>query len=292
MKKLLDLKHKVIVLDNLSNGSLENIRDFQEKSNVSFLNVDVRNVESVRLAFKNVDLCIHLAAQVNVQESLDFPERAFSNNVIGSYNVLEECRKNDAGLVLIGTCMVYDLTLSGAINENYSVKPKSPYAGSKVAAEHLALSYFHSYNLPVTVVRPFNTYGPFQKSNMEGGVVNIFIQNYLDGADLLVYGNGEQTRDLLYAEDCADFIVQAAFCKAAVGEVLNGGTGHDIRIKDLALMISKDSRRIKYITHHHPQSEIPKLVCDFSKAKALLGWNPHISLEEGISLTMNWLKNR
>src|SRR5207302_10290497 len=94
----------------------------------------------------------------------------------------------------------------------------------------LALAYFHAYRLPVTVVRPFNTYGPFQKSDSEGGVVSIFLKRDLAGEPLLVKGAGTQTRDLLYVEDCAEFVVTAALAPAAAGEVLNAGTGADVTI--------------------------------------------------------------
>mgnify|MGYP001041381722 CR=1 FL=1 len=290
VEKLLN-NHEVVALDNLSNSSVKNISEFHEKPNFRFIKADVLDKGLLNSAFKEVDLCIHLAAQVRVQESLDYPERAFENNVIGTYNVLEACRRNNVKIVLVGTCLVYDLALSRPIDEKHPIKPKSPYAGSKVAAEEMAISYYHGYGLPVVITRPFNTYGPYQKSDMEGGVVSIFIRSYLEGKDLLVYGDGEQTRDLLYVEDCADFIVKAAFCKAAIGEVINAGTGRDISINDLALMICREETRIKHIPHHHTQSEIRKLVCDYSKAEKLLGWKPETPLEEGIRRTMKWMRN-
>lgn len=290
VKKLLD-HHKVVALDNLSNGSLKNISEFHGKPNFRFMKADILDKKLLNSTFKEVDLCIHLAAQISVQESLEYPERAFENNIVGTYNVLEACRRNDVKIVLVGTCLIYDLTLSKPINEKHPIKPRSPYAGSKVAAEEMAISYHHSYNLPVVITRPFNTYGPYQKSNMEGGVVSIFIRRYLESENLLVYGDGTQTRDLLYVEDCGDFIVKAAFCEDAIGEVINGGTGRDISINDLALMICRDETRIKHVPHHHPRSEIRKLVCDYSKAEKLLGWKPETPLEEGIKRTMKWMRN-
>ena len=290
VKKLLE-HHKIVALDNLSNGSLKNISEFHGKPNFRFMKGNILDKKLLNEAFKEVDLCIHLAAQVNVQESLDHPERAFENNIVGTYNVLEACRRNDVKIVLVGTCLIYDLTLSKPINEKHPIKPRSPYAGSKAAAEEMAISYYHGYGLPVVITRPFNTYGPYQKSNMEGGVVSIFIRRYLEGENLLVYGDGTQTRDMLYVEDCADFIVKAAFCEDAIGEAINGGTGRDISISDLALMICRDETRIEHAPHHHPQSEIRKLVCDYSKAEKLLGWKPETCLEEGIKRTMNWMRN-
>lgn len=291
VQKLLDAPYSVTALDNLSNGSNENICDFRGNPNFNFVKADIRNRESVNTAFKDVDLCIHLAAQINVQESLDFPDRAFSNNIVGTYNVLEACRKNDVKLVIVGSCMVYDVALSRAINEEHPIKPSSPYSGSKIAAENLALSYYHGYGLPVVILRPFNTYGPCQKSNSEGGVVGIFIKRHLEGKNLLIYGDGEQTRDFLYVEDCAGFIVKAAFNDKAVGEVINAGTGHDISINNLALLICKDEAKIRHVPHIHPLSEIRKLVCDSLKANNLLEWEPITPMDEGIRKTTQWVKS-
>jgi dTDP-glucose 4,6-dehydratase len=288
-KKILE-NHEVLALDNLSNGSLENISDFRSNSKFSFLEGDILNESLLTKAFKDIDLCIHLAAQINVQESLDYPQRSFSSNVIGTYNILEACRKNDVKLVLTGTCMVYDLALCKPITEEHPIKPASPYAGSKVAAENLAMSYHYGYGLPAVILRPFNTFGPRQKSSAEGGVISIFIKKYLANEDLLIYGDGTQTRDFLYVEDCATFITKAAFNEKAVGEVINAGTGKDITINDLAFLICKDKSRIKHVQHIHPQSEIKQLVCDCSKAKRLLDWSPQTSMEAGLKKTTEWVK--
>jgi len=290
VKELLSKNCQVIALDNLSNGSIENIREFSKNSNFAFVQGDILSRKLLgRIFKKNIEACVHLAAQINVQDSIDCPKQTFEKNVLGTFNVLEECRRCDTKLILVGTCMVYDLAITKPINEQHPTKPASPYASSKLAAEELAVSYFHSYGVPVVVTRPFNTYGPYQKSNLEGGVVSIFIKRNLEGKTLLVFGNGKQTRDLFYVEDCADFIVRATFNKAAVGEVINAGSGRDISINELALMICNDKSRIKHVPHPHPQSEIRKLICDYSKAKKILGWKPKVSLKEGIRRTTQWL---
>ena len=153
-------------------------------------------------------------------------------------------------------------------------------------------SYYYAYGLPTVIVRPFNTYGPFQKSTGEGGVVSIFVQKDLSGDILNIYGDGTQTRDLMYVEDCAEFVVQAAYSDAANGEILNAGLGEDITINELAALVCKDGGRIRHVTHIHPQSEIPKLVCDYSKAKRVLGWEPKTSLIKGIELMQEWIKSQ
>jgi dTDP-glucose 4,6-dehydratase len=291
VKKLLDEGHEVCVFDDLSNGRTKNIEEFKNNPKFEFVLGDIRDKEVLQSVFKDVDICIHAAAAINVQESIEDPQKYYDVNVNGTFNTLEKARKRDVKVVLVGTCMVYDLTSSDAISEEHPLNPKSPYAGSKLAAENLALSYFNAYGLPVVITRPFNTYGPYQKSDMEGGVVSIFIKSLFERKTLNVFGDGMQTRDLLYVEDCADFLVKAAFSEKAVGEIINAGYGQDIAIKDLALLICKDPDRIKYVEHHHPQSEIPKLLCDSTKAKKLLGWTPEIPVEEGIEKTRDWIRS-
>jgi nucleoside-diphosphate-sugar epimerase len=177
------------------------------------------------------------------------------------------------------------------IDEDHPVKPASPYAGSKLASENMAESYYHGYDLPVTVLRPFNTYGPFQKTGMAGGVVSIFVDRDLNDETLKIFGDGTQTRDLLYAADCARFIVDATFSDDTVGEVINAGTGEDISINDLADLVATDGTDVEHVEHHHPQSEVQRLRCDPSKARDLLGWTPEVSLEEGVERLRTWMQD-
>jgi len=286
---------EVWVLDNLSNGSEKNLEELHHAHTFrECIQGDIRDHKVLeKLFLHHFDLCIHLAAQINVQESLDNPDQAFTTNVVGTYTILEEARKYNTKVVLVGTCMVYDLAHpSQAISENHRVKPVSPYAGSKLAAEYLAESYHHGYSLPVVICRPFNTYGPFQKSNLEGGVVSIFIKRALEGKALQIFGDGTQTRDLLYVEDCVEFILRASFAEKAIGQVMNAGTGKDVSINDLALLVCKDKKKMEYLPHHHPHAEIAKLCCDYSKARSLLGWEPQVSLQEGILKTKEWIESQ
>ncbi len=290
VKKLLEDSHDVVVLDNLSNGSTKNMEEFQGK--ITFITGDIKDENMVSDLFKHgFDICIHMAASIIVQDSIDRPRVTFENDVVGTFNLLEEARKSSTKFVFMSTCMVYDTTTTGtAISERHPTKPASPYAGAKLAGENMVHSYFYTYGLPTVILRPFNTYGPFQKTTGEGGVVSIFLQKDLNGEVLNIYGDGTQTRDLMYVEDCADFVVKAAYSHAANGEILNAGSGKDITINDLAAMICEDHRKIKHVQHIHPQSEIPRLVCDISKVKKILGWTPKISLERGIQITREFIK--
>lgn len=291
VKRLLEYDNRVLVLDNLSNGCTENLDEFWDNPNLNVTIGDIKDTALLSRLFKNnFNICIHLAASIIVQDSIDNPRKTFENDVIGTFNVLEEAKKSNTKFVFMSTCMVYDIASAGAaISELHPTKAASPYAGAKLAGENMVQSYYYAYGLPTVIVRPFNTYGPYQKSTGEGGVVSIFIQKELSGDMLNIYGDGMQTRDLMYVKDCAEFVVQAAYSDAANGDILNAGLGEDISVNDLAALICKDAEQIRHVEHIHPQSEIPKLVCDYSKAKRVLGWESKTSLVEGIEKFRNWM---
>ena len=290
VKDLVERGHDVLGFDNLSNGSRDNVEEFSDKPSFELVKGDVRNEAEVSEVLEDADVCIHLAAKIDVQESIDNPKAHFEANIVGTQNVLEACRKNGARLSLVGTCMVYDVANSqGGIDEEHPVKPASPYAGSKLASENMAESYYHAYDLPVTILRPFNTYGPFQKTDMEGGVVSIFTSRDIKGETLKIFGDGTQTRDLMYVTDCARFIVDGTLEEDAIGEVINAGTGHDVSINELAELVATGETDIEHVEHHHPQSEIQKLQCDPTKANELLGWEPEVSLKDGVENLRKWL---
>ena len=287
--ELLDRQYEVVGIDDLSRGSHRNIRAFEEEERFTFYEGTIQSDEDLEAVItKETSACIHLAAKIDVHESLQNPDAHFWTNVVGTYNVLEACRATDTRLGLVGTCMVYDVAVPDArIDEDHPVKPASPYAGTKLMAENLAEAYYHSYGLPVTILRPFNTYGPYQVD----GVVPIFVRRDRRGEPLKIYGDGTQTRDLLYVSDCARFVVEATLSEEPVGEVLNAGTGVDVTINELAELIAGADTPIEHVEHHHPQSEIGKLRCDPTKARKLLGWEPTVSLEDGIEELREWLAN-
>lgn len=295
VKRLVSDGHEVTILDNLSNGSTGNIQEFLNYNNkVAFIKGDIKDRELLDRVFRSqFNICYHLAASINVQDSIDDPKTTFNNDVVGTFNILEECRKTHTKIVFMSTCMVYDKAKGEeGIDELHPIKPASPYAGSKIAGESIVLSYWHAYKLPAVVIRPFNTYGPLQKSSGEGGVVSIFIKKKLNGEMLSIYGDGSQTRDLLYVEDCADFVVEAGYSEKANGEIINAGTSRDISINDLAKMIAERDEIITHIAHIHPQSEIQKLLCNHAKARNILGWEPSVDIIEGIKRTESWIRNK
>lgn len=291
VKRLLGEGHRVVACDNLSNGRTLNIEEFTGDPAFSFVKGDIKERGMLEDLFKpGFDLVYHLAASINVQDSIDDPRTTFDNDVAGTFNILEECRRKRIKMLFMSTCMVYERSMNkDGITEEDPVKPASPYAASKLAGEALTLSYYYAYGLPTVVVRPFNTYGPMQKASGEGGVVAIFINKDLQGETLNIYGDGTQTRDLLYVEDCAEFVIKAGMDSRTDGQILNAGLGRDVSINELASLICTDSRRIIHIPHIHPQSEIQKLLCSYNKANDLLGWKPQVSLEAGLQKTREWI---
>lgn len=315
--RLLQDGHEVTALDDLSNGRTQNLAELDGVTGFKGLvQGDLTKADVLGSLFEQTwDLVLHLGASIHVQRSIDDPDPTFRNDSLGTFRVLEACRRQyfaqnglsvdnrqfdfdrdvpklkvrSPRLAVMSTCMVYDLAGGQAISEAHPYRPASPYAAAKIGADMLALSYFHAYRMPVAVVRPFNTYGPFQKSNSEGGVVSIFLKRDLENAPLLVKGSGQQTRDLLYVEDCADFVVRAAQSQKCEGRVVNAGTGRDVSVSDLAALCCSPGNRIEWVAHDHPQAEIMKLLCDPSLAKELIGWVPRTNLEEGISRTRTWL---
>ncbi|EJL46879.1 MULTISPECIES: SDR family NAD(P)-dependent oxidoreductase [Brevibacillus] len=292
VQRLLQDGQNVWVLDDLSNGREENISEFRNHPGFkAFIKGDIKDEALLESIFQNdFSICYHLGASINVQDSIDDPRTTFNNDTVGTFYVLEQCRKHHVKVVFMSTCMVYDRCVDEkGITEEHPIKPASPYAGSKIAGENMVLSYYFAYGLPTVVIRPFNTYGPFQKTGGEGGVVAIFLKRKLNGETLQIYGEGTQTRDLLYVEDCARFVVEAGYSDAVNGHIVNAGLGRDISVNDLAMLIVKDPNRIQHVPHIHPQSEIQKLLCNYKKATNLLGWEPKISLEEGIRRTEKWI---
>ncbi|MCE5169317.1 GDP-mannose 4,6-dehydratase [Paenibacillus profundus] len=294
-KRLLEDGHYVWVLDDLSNGRESNLDDFRSNTCfMGFIKGSIMDEQLLSELFEQhiFDICYHLGASINVQDSIDDPRTTFNNDMVGTFYVLEQCRKYKTKILFMSTCMVYDACADDSgITEQHPIKPASPYAGSKISAENMVLSYYYTYGLPAVVVRPFNTYGPFQKTGGEGGVVAIFIKNKLEGKDLSIYGPGTQTRDLLYVEDCARFVAEAGYSRRVNGHIINAGLGRDIAINNLALLIVGDATRINHVPHIHPQSEIQKLLCNNKKADELLSWKPLVTLEEGIRRTEEWIKH-
>ena len=218
-KNLLGKGHKVWILDNLSNGFEKNIEEFKDKLE-KFVVGDIKDKALVSKLFENnFDICIHFAAAISVQESIDNPEKTFNNNYFGTFNILEQCRKHNTKMIFLSSALIYKTAEPDQkIAEEYPLYASCPYTASKINGENLVMSYFKTYNLPIVILRPFSIYGPYQRSDSEGGVMSIFISKKLKEEPLEVFGDGKQGRDFFYIEDCAEFVVKACFSDKAIGQ--------------------------------------------------------------------------
>ena len=195
--------------------------------------------------------------------------------------------KNVKGFLFFSSSEIYG-TYYEPIKETFPMNPSSPYGASKAAADRLSYSYFNTYGLPIAIIRPFNTYGPRHTYDAPPK----FISLALAEKDITIYGDGQQSRDLMYVDDTVDGFLIMGSNEKAIGKSVNFGTGVDTRIIDLAKKIIEISGSSSKITHLPPRlSEVMRLCCDNSKAKDLFGWKPKVSIDEGLRKNIEWAKN-
>lgn len=255
---------------------------------------DIRDFDSVYDAMKDCQIAFHLAALIGIPYSYVSPLAYIKTNTEGTYNVLEAARKLDIQRVIhTSTSEIYGTAQYIPINEKHPYNPQSPYAASKAGADHLAMSFFKSFQTPVTIVRPFNTYGPRQSAR---AIIPTIISQILAGKTKIKLGNLTPTRDLNYVKDTANGFYTLGFHDNTVGEVFNLGTGVEISIKVLVKkiieLIGKDVEIIQDPLRLRPDnSEVERLLCDASKTRNMTDWKPKYTFESGLKETINWIDN-
>jgi NAD dependent epimerase/dehydratase len=274
-------------------GFLEELSP-QVKSSINVLSADLRDYQAVKKATKDVDIVFHLGASIGIPYSLEYPSDVVQTNVIGTLNILKASLENNVEKIIhTSTSEVYGTAQYVPIDEKHPLNPQSPYAASKIAADKLAESFYHSYELPVSILRPFNTFGPRQSLR---AIIPTIITQLLEGKKVVV-GNLEPRRDFTFIADTVMGFILLANKNGVAGETFNLGTKKDITIRDLVFLISKllggnprieiDKQRIR-----GNQTEVMQLVSDNSKASEILGWQPAYTLEEGLKETIAWLKGK
>ena len=283
---------EVRVIDNFSTGNIENISNHLKSKKFSLLKGDIRNHEAVHKAMKNINYVFHEAAIASVPLSVKNPQACYEVNVTGTFNLLEEARIRDAILIYASSCAVYGDPSRIPIREDDASKPISPYGASKFSAETLCIAYNSTYGLRSTCLRYFNVYGPRQSYSRYSGVITIFTNRALRGEDLIIYGDGKQTRDFIYVKDIVDANLLIANCKRAYGQVFNVGTGKETSIKSLALKIIKIVGTDVKIIHKAPiKGDIRRSVADISRIKEIANYSPKISLNEGLSSFIKYISS-
>jgi len=293
VEKLISREYKVVILDNLAYGSIDNLSKVLDY--IVFINGDIRDSELLDKLFKKYRFygVIHLAALVSVNEVSQKPYEGYSINVYGTFNLLEMSRKYDVErFVYASSAAVYGDPLSLPISEDHPLYPKSLYGATKLAGEVLVNSYSINYGLSTISLRYFNVYGPRMKPGPYAGVIYIFIHNVIHNKPLTIYGDGLQTRDFIYVEDVAEANLLAL--ESNVTGSYNIGSGNDISIKDLAYKIlGLMGRNDLEIVYDKPRiGDIRYSLADISKAAQLLGWKPDTNFEEGLKRTIKYYVER
>jgi dTDP-glucose 4,6-dehydratase len=274
------------------------VKHLEQNSQFETISGDIRDEDSMLQAVEGCDSVIHLAALISVHYSFSCPESYIDTNVRGTLNILKAAQKNELKkIVLTSTSEVYGSAQKIPITEEHPLCAQSPYAASKTAADQLALSFHKGFDLPIVIVRPFNTFGPRQSPR---AVIANVIMQCLKSSEPLKLGNVTTTRDFTFVRDTAQgFLAALRSSENAYGEVFNLGTGFEISINDLIQEIAKltgrealfeeDDARIRPGT-----SEVTRLCSSHEKAKTLLGWEPQYAnlegLREALALSIEWYK--
>lgn len=254
---------------------------------------DVRDGDRVSQAVSKIDTVFHLAALIGIPYSYDAPESYVQTNVMGTFNVLTACRRaNVTRLIQTSTSEVYGTARAVPIGETHPLQPQSPYSASKIGADMLALSFHHTFGLPVSVIRPFNTYGPRQSTR---AIISTVLHQLFSGSSEVRIGSSSPTRDFNFVADTVRGFTAVAQCERAVGDVVNIGSGREISIRDLVDLLVKISGVEAGVVHDPERlrpagSEVERLLCDNTRAREWAGWEPEVPLEEGLRLTAQWVR--
>ena len=286
-----DIK-KIIVVDNLSSG---NINFLPKDERLEFFSVDIFRFDELRSIFTSFDFnyIFHLAAHFANQNSVDHPFSDMQTNVIGTMNLLELSKENKHIKKFIyasSSCVYGD---SEIMREGDFIYPfETPYAINKYSAEMYVKYYAHNFKLPTISVRIFNTFGPYEIAGKYRNVIPKFIENAILSKDIVITGNGDETRDFTYVSDTVELLIKAAMSNVNNGDYFNGGTGKETKIVDLASMIIELTNSKSKIVFK-PRREwdlVLKRVAEISKSKKILGYKPKISLEDGLKKYIKWYK--
>lgn len=275
-----------------SNGNWGWLDGSPRKGDMEVVLGDIRDRDSVRQAMRDVDQVFHLAALIAIPYSYHAPDSYVQTNVVGTLNVLQAAR--DSGIervVHTSTSEVYGTATYVPIDENHPLQGQSPYSATKIAADKMAEAFFLSFGLPVTTVRPFNTYGPRQSAR---AIIPTIITQCLAG-NVVRLGNLDPTRDLNFVNDTVEGFLHVAVSQQSIGKVVNLGSGREISIGELAMLIAClmgrdisiecEGQRIR------PKgSEVERLLADTSLARQLADWTPATALEDGLGVTIEWVR--
>ena len=277
-----------------SNGWLDSL-PVEVKNKIDFFSGDIRDPNGIRKAMEGVHVVFHLAALIAIPFSYHSPDSYIDTNVKGTLNILQAARDCNVKRILVtSTSEVYGTAQFVPITESHPKQPQSPYSASKIGADALADSFYRSFDLPVTIVRPFNTYGPRQSAR---AVIPTIITQLLNGISEIKLGDISPTRDLLYVKDTVEGFIKIAESDLLIGQEVNIATQSEISVGDLAkilinqinpnAIIISDDIRLRPV-----KSEVFRLFGSNEKIKSMTKWKQNYSLDDGLKETVEWFRNK
>lgn len=277
-------------------GWLENV---DCKNEIKIVSGDIRDFDFCNNITKGIDAVFHLAALIAIPYSYIAPQSYIDTNITGTLNICQAAKNNHVKrLIHTSTSEVYGSAKYVPIDEKHSMQAQSPYSATKIGADSIAISFFNSFDLPVTILRPFNTYGPRQSAR---AIIPTILSQILDNNSIIKLGNINPIRDFTYVEDTCDAFLRAIKNKRIIGETINIGNNFEISIREL-LNILKENYNFKFKIKidkkriRPKKSEVFRLYASNSKAKKLLGWKPkfkgYSGFNKGLGETIRWLDNK
>lgn len=302
---LLEKGYKVIGIDNLEIGKLENIRHNLKNKDFKFIKADVLNFKILKNIVRDVGIIIHLAATKKIGEAGD-SFNTLRINTEGTRNIFEAAKKKQTKVIFASTSDVYGVSDNVPFREDGNLVIGPPiakrwsYAVSKIYGEQLAFAFYKEFNVPIVILRYFGGYSSRSSFTWSGGHIPLFIEAVLNDKEVIIHGDGKQTRSMAYVSDLVNGTILAMERENAIGEIINIGNDEEMSIVDSAYLIhdiAKTGKKLKlkfvpFSESFGKYKEIMRRVPDLTKAKKLLGYTPRISLREGIEITIKARKNQ
>lgn len=291
-KSLLDKGNKVICLDDFITGSKKNIEDLLKNHDFALIDADVTK----RPELPKIDFVFHLASPASPIDYQEHPEETLMANSMGTLNVLNLAKEDKAIVLIVSTSEIYGDPKEHPQKETYlgnvnSFGPRSCYDESKRFAEAATYVFIHKYGIDARIVRIFNTYGPNMQKD-DGRVISNFINEALEGKDIVAHGDGTQTRSFCYVSDMVEGLTRAMFSENTKGEVFNLGNPEEYTIRDLGekiIQMTGSKSKLTFSGKFRPDDPMRRQP-DITKAKTILGWEPKVKLEEGLQKTIEYYK--
>jgi UDP-glucose 4-epimerase len=287
--------NELVLLDDFSIGSHENLAALRDLPHVRIVEADITDLAAMREHMDGVDVVFHLAVSC-LRTSLGDPHKSHDVNAGGTLNTCLAAHEHDVQrFVYVSSSEIYGTAKTAPMTELHPARPLTVYGASKLAGEDYALAFWHTYRMPVSIVRPFNTYGPREPyAGARAEVIPRFILRVLRGQAPIIYGTGAQTRDFTFVEDTVEGIVRAGACDALVGDIVNVAYGREVSVARIALLVAARLGRAEIRAENAAArpGDVDRHFADIAKARRLFDYDPKVRLEDGLARTIAWFENQ